>query len=93
MALIRCTRCGIEAPIEPDDVTGPTSGGDPSRLVVVPVPDGWIGCPDTGDGVIHGHCASRHEIEDWMADLEIAERGLVPPPERPQGEHDRDEDR
>jgi hypothetical protein len=56
LAVIRCTRCGIEAPVEPDDVTGPSSGGDPS-LVVVPLPDGWIGCPDTGDG-----------IQDWARD-------------------------
>ena len=35
-----------------------------------PVPDGWIGDPeDDHGGICHGDCATKEEIEAWMADL------------------------
>ena len=76
MAVIRCTRCGFPAPIEPDEVTG-DGGGDPSLLVVVVPPDGWIGDPeDDHGGICHCDCASPHEIEEWMAQNAQIERSL-----------------
>lgn len=86
--VVTCARCGRTAPIEAEELTGPTltaddeTPNDPTLPVVVVPPDGWIGDPDS-DGIICGDCATPEEIAEWMADGEAVERGLEAPPEEP----------
>ena len=79
--VVTCARCGRPAPIDPEDLRGPTfdpddgTPNDPSLPVVVVPPAGWIGDPDD-DGLVCGDCATPDEVREWMADNAQAEHRL-----------------
>ena len=70
--MIRCSRCGRPAPIDPEELVD--GGGDPSLPVVVVPPQGWIADLDDDEGgLVCGDCAEPWEIVEWMAGMALAE--------------------
>jgi len=67
-----CARCGIPAPIDPDELLG-DGGGDSGVLPAVVPPPGWFPDPDDPDLLVCGlHVSNLQAALFWAQEKQLA---------------------